>query len=41
MSDLVVVMVVVAADRRMRAKLWRVKMKTVVLLMMFRVGQSD
>ena len=38
MSDLVVV---VAAVRIMRAKLWRVKMKTVVLLMMFRVGQSD
>ena len=38
MSDLVVV---VAAIRIMRVKLWRVKMKTVVLLMMFRVGQSD
>ena len=38
MSDLVVV---VAAVRIMRVKLWRVKMKTVVLLMMFRVGQSD
>ena len=40
MSDLVVV-VVVAAVRIVRVKLWRVKMKTVVLLMMFRVGQSD
>ena len=38
MSDLVVV---VAAVRIMRVKLWRVKMKIVVLLMMFRVGQSD
>ena len=38
MSDLVVV---VAAVRIVRVKLWRVKMKTVVLLMMFRVGQSD
>ena len=35
MFDLVVVAAV------MKAKLWRVKMKTVVLLMMFRVGQSD
>ena len=38
MSDLVVV---VAAVRIVRVKLWRVKMKAVVLLMMFRVGQSD
>ena len=38
MSDLVVV---VAAVRIVRVKLWRVKMKTVVLLTMFRVGQSD
>ena len=38
MSDLVVV---VAAVRIVRVKLWRVKRKTVVLLMMFRVGQSD
>ena len=39
MSDLVVVMV--AAVRVMRVKLWRVKLKTVVFLTMFRVGQSD
>ena len=39
MSDLVVV--VVAAVRIVRVKLWRVKRKIVVLLMMFRVGQSD
>ena len=38
MSDLVVV---VAAVKIMRVKLWRVKMKTVVFLTMFRVGQSD
>ena len=39
MSDLVVE--AVAAVRVMRAELWRVKMKTVVFLTMFRVGQSD
>ena len=37
MSDLVVV---VAAVKIMIVKLWRVKMKTVVFLTMFRVGQS-
>ena len=37
MSDLVVVVAVV---RILRVKLWRVKMKTVVFLTMFRVGQS-
>ena len=35
MSDLVV-----AAVKILRVKLWRVKMKTVVFLTMFRVGQS-
>ena len=38
MSDLVVV---VAAVKIMRVKLWRVRMKTVVFLTMSRVGQSD
>ena len=40
MSDLVVVVAAAAAVRILRVKLWRVKMKTVVFLTMFRVGQS-